>query len=115
MPCAARKRPLLHRGTVTLDDVSFTTEIAIHSGGDAIAPSICAALLDTGSHQTFIRRDVLDRMLLVDAVADASRPFHVYCDACIDGCGAALEREQTDGSIKPIAYISRATLDSERH
>ena len=50
-----------------------------------------------------------------DAVADGTRPFHVYCDACIDGFGAALEQEQTDGSIKPIAYISRATLDSERH
>ena len=48
-----------------------------------------------------------------DAVADGSRPFHVYCDACIDGFGAALEQEQEDGSIKPIAYISRATLDSE--
>ena len=50
-----------------------------------------------------------------DAVADGSRPFHVYCDACIDGFGAALEQEQEDGSIKPIAYISRATVDSERH
>ena len=29
-----------------------------------------------------------------DAVADGSRPFHVYCDACIDGFGAALEQEQ---------------------
>ena len=50
-----------------------------------------------------------------DAVADGTSPFHVYCDACIDGFGAALEQEQTDGSIKPIAYTSRATLDSERH
>ena len=47
-----------------------------------------------------------------DAVTDGSRPFHVYCDACIDGFGAALEQEQADGSIKPIAYISRVTLDS---
>ena len=36
-------------------------------------------------------------------------------DACIDGFGAALEKEQEDGSIKSIAYISRATLNSERH
>ena len=50
-----------------------------------------------------------------DAVADGTRPFHVYCDACIDGFGAAREHEQTDGSIEPIAYISRATFDSERH
>ena len=49
-----------------------------------------------------------------DAVADSSRPFHVYCDAYIDGFGAALEQEQSDGSMKHIAYISRATLDSER-
>ena len=25
-----------------------------------------------------------------DAVTDGSRPFHVYCDACIDGFGACL-------------------------
>ena len=50
-----------------------------------------------------------------DAVADGSRPFHVYYDACIDGFGAALKQEQEDGSIKPIAYINRATLDSERN
>ena len=63
--------PCLVRGTVTLDDVSFTTEIAIHSGGDAIAPYRCTALLDTCSSQTFIRRDVLDRMLLVGAASSA--------------------------------------------
>ena len=51
----------------------------------------------------------------LDAVADSSRPFHVYCEVCIDGFVAAFEQEQTGGSIKPIAYIHRATLDSERH
>ena len=30
-----------------------------------------------------------------DAVADGSRPFHVYCDAWIDGFGAALESRRT--------------------
>ena len=40
-----------------------------------------------------------------DAVANGSRPFNVYFDACIDEFGAALEQEQTDGSIKPMAYI----------
>ena len=49
-----------------------------------------------------------------DAAADESRPFHVYCGACIDGFGAALEQEQADGSMKPFAYISRASLDSGR-
>ena len=48
-----------------------------------------------------------------DAVADGSRPFYVYCD--VDGFGAALEQEQPDGSIGSIAYICRATLDSEGH
>ena len=50
-----------------------------------------------------------------DAVADGSRPFHVYCDARIDGFGAELEQEERDGSVRPIAYISRATLDSKGH
>ena len=47
---------------MTLDDASFTTEVAIHSGGDAIAPYRRAVLLNTGSPQTFIRRDALDHM-----------------------------------------------------
>ena len=34
-----------------------------------------------------------------DAVADGSCPFHVYWGACIDVFGAALEREQRDGSV----------------
>ena len=50
-----------------------------------------------------------------DAVVDGSRQFHVYCDACVDGFGAAFEQEQADGSMKPIRYINQATLDSERH
>ena len=66
--------PCIVGGAVTLDDVSFTTKIAIHSGGDAIAPHRCVALLDAGSPQTFIRRDVLDRMFLVDASAACERP-----------------------------------------
>ena len=63
--------PCFVGSTVTLDDVSFTTKIAIHSGGDAIAPYRCVALLDTGSAQIFIRRDVLDHMLLVCAASAA--------------------------------------------
>ena len=50
-----------------------------------------------------------------DAITDGSPLFHVYCDACIEGFGDALEQEQADGSMKPITYTSRATLDSERH
>ena len=47
--------------------------------------------------------------------ADGSRPFYVYSDACLDGFGAALEQEQPDGSVRLSAYITHATLDSERH
>ena len=35
--------PCLVGGTVTLDDLSFTIKIAIHSGGDDIAPYRCVA------------------------------------------------------------------------
>ena len=56
----SERGPCLVGGTMTLDDVSFTTRFAIHSGGD-----VTQAPLDTGSPQTFIRRNVLDRMLLV--------------------------------------------------
>ena len=63
--------PCLVGGTVTVDDVSFTTKIAIHSGGDAIAPYRSVALLGTGSSQTSIRRDVVDRVLLVGAASAA--------------------------------------------
>ena len=49
-----------------------------------------------------------------DAVADNSRPFRRYCDASRDEFVATLEQEQPDGSLRPILFISRATLDSER-
>ena len=48
------------------------------------------------------------------AVADNSRPFRLYCDSSIDGFGATLEQEQPDGSVRPVLFISRATLDFER-
>ncbi len=50
-----------------------------------------------------------------DAVADGSRLFLLFCDASVDGFGASLEQEQPNGDIKPIVYISRATLPSERN
>ena len=37
------------------------------------------------------------------------------CDAYIDSIGATSEQEQPDGSVRPDAYISRATLDFEKH
>ncbi|CAB1098029.1 unnamed protein product [Ectocarpus sp. CCAP 1310/34] len=47
-----------------------------------------------------------------DAVADGSRPLRL---CCVDGFGAALEQEQVDGSVRPILFVSRATLESERN
>ena len=49
-----------------------------------------------------------------DAVADNSRSFHLYYDASIDGFSATLEQEQPDGSVRPIVFINRTTLDNER-
>ena len=50
-----------------------------------------------------------------DAVIDTSRPFRLHCDARTASLGATLEQEQSDGSIRPIIYISRATLDNEQN
>ena len=50
-----------------------------------------------------------------DAVIDTSRPFRLHCDASTAGLGATLEQKQPDGSIRPIVYISRATLDNEQN
>ena len=50
-----------------------------------------------------------------DAVIDSTRPFRLHCDASTAGLGATLEQEQPDGSVRPIVYISRATLDNEQN
>ena len=50
-----------------------------------------------------------------DAVIDTSRPFRLHCDASTAGLGVTLEQEQPDSSIRPIVYISRATLDNEQN
>ena len=50
-----------------------------------------------------------------DAVIDKSRPFRLHCDASTDGFRATLEQEEPDDSIRPIVYISRATLANERN
>ena len=50
-----------------------------------------------------------------DAAIDWSRPFRLYCDACRDGFGATLEQQQEDGSVRPITFLSRVTLQNERN
>ena len=61
---------------LTLDDASFTTKIAIHSGANVLAPFGCVVLLGTCSPQAFIRHDVLDRML---TVGEASVAYEQKC------------------------------------
>ena len=51
----------------------------------------------------------------MDAVADDASPFHLYGDAVIDGFGAALQQERPHDSVRPIAFISRATFDPQRY
>ena len=50
-----------------------------------------------------------------DAIIDKSRPFRLHCNASTDGFGATVKQEQTDNSIRPIVYISRATFANERN
>ncbi|CAN0030513.1 unnamed protein product [Sphacelaria rigidula] len=48
-----------------------------------------------------------------DAVQDGSRLFQLHTDASTDEFGAVLNQPQLHGSIRPILYISRATLPNE--
>ena len=50
-----------------------------------------------------------------DAAIDGSCPFRLYCDACRHGFGATLEQQQEDGSVRPITFLSRVTLQNERN
>ena len=70
-PALPEHGPCLVDGIITLDDASFTTKITVHNGANTLAPYGCVALLGTGSPQTFIRLDVLDRMLSVGAASVA--------------------------------------------
>ncbi|CAB1099916.1 unnamed protein product [Ectocarpus sp. CCAP 1310/34] len=49
------------------------------------------------------------------AIEDNSRPLRLCSDACIDGFGASMKQEPLDDSVRPIVYISRATLPAERN
>ena len=68
-PSLPEHGPGLVGGTITLDDASFTTKKTVHSGTTASTVFGCVALLDTGSPQTFIRRDILEQMLSGGAAA----------------------------------------------
>ena len=46
---------------------------------------------------------------------DFSRPFILETDASGVGLGAVLAQEQTDGTVKPIAYASQSLQKHERN
>ena len=50
-----------------------------------------------------------------DAVDDNSRRLLLYYEASVEGFGVTFEQEEKGGSIRPIAFFSRATHESERH
>ena len=98
--------PYLVEGIITLDDASFTTKIAAHSGANALAPFGCVTLLDTGSPHTFIRRDVLDRMLSVGVASVACERKRVPSSWGGFGESAPL---QTSTSVRLSVQFFRAT------
>ena len=75
--------------------------------------------LHNGRYRSCPSRRTRNTAILVfpdwDAVIDTSRPFCLHCDVSTAGLGATLEREQPDGSMRRIVYISRATLDNEQN
>ena len=49
-----------------------------------------------------------------EAAISESRKFRLVTDASADGLGVVIEQQQPDGSIRPLRYLSRITLDNER-
>ena len=70
-PLIPEQGPDLIGGVVTMDDVTFTTLLSLHSGVSATSRFNCRALLDTGSPQSFIHEGAFDQMIASGA-ADAS-------------------------------------------
>ena len=90
-------RPIVYISRATLDNEQNWTPMAVR-----------ALLAELAAPPILIFPDW-------DAVIDTSRPFRLRCDASTAGLGATLEQEQPDGSIRPIVYISRTTLDNEQN
>ena len=49
-----------------------------------------------------------------EAAISESRKFRLVANASADGLGVVIKQQQPDGSIRPLLYLSRTTLDNER-
>ena len=49
-----------------------------------------------------------------EAAISGSRKFRLVTDASADGLGVVIEQQPPDGSIRPLRFLSRITLDNER-
>ena len=70
-PLIPEQGPDLISGVVTMDDVTFTTLLSLHSGVSTTSRFHFRALLDTGFPQPFIHQGAFDQMVATGA-ADAS-------------------------------------------
>ena len=102
--------PVSLGGKTALDDTSFTTKIPVYSGADALAPRCCLALLDTGSTQTSIRRDMLDRIIPSGAATSAMCEQN-FVDRQWSGFGESASL-RTSTSVRLSVHVLRATDES---
>ena len=49
------------------------------------------------------------------AAISGDRPFHLITGASADGLGAVIEQDQSDGTIRPIGFLSRSTLPNQKN
>ena len=49
-----------------------------------------------------------------EAAISVSRKFRLVTNASTDGLGVVIEQQQPDGSVRPLRYLSRTTLDIKR-
>ena len=49
-----------------------------------------------------------------EAAITGSRKFRLVMDASADGLGVVIEQQEIDGSIRPLRFLERVTLDNER-
>ena len=105
MPSLPEYGPDLVEGTIALHDASFTTKSIVNSGTTASTVFGCAALLNTGSPQTFIRLGVLEQMLAGGTAAFNCDQGYAPCYWGGFGKPASL---RTSTSVRPIIQFFRA-------